>query len=86
MQLSTYNFPITSNSRMLQEDFLFDYPEALSTLDTLSQREVMGLRDSFLDNIDIDCSIAGNVLQSQAAIYTDILKNKLVTGFLSFLL
>ena len=65
---------------MLQEDFFFDYPEAIEALDTLSQMNVKSHRDSFLDNIDIDCSIIGNVLSSQAASYVEIMKNKLVTG------
>ena len=66
--------------RMLQDEFMFDYPEALEKIDSLSQSDVKDLRDNFLKNISIDCSIMGNVIEQQSAEYAEILKNKLLTG------
>jgi secreted Zn-dependent insulinase-like peptidase len=65
---------------MLQDEYLFDYPEALDKIDELSQSDIKELRDNFLKNIAIDCSIMGNVLEQQSADYAEILKNKLITG------
>ena len=65
---------------MVQDEYLFDYPEALEKIDTLTQSDVKTLRDNFLKNISIDCSIMGNVVKQQSAEYAEILKNKLVTG------
>ena len=65
---------------MLQERYTFDYPEALATIDTLSQADVRELRDNFLKDVAIACSFVGNVQSQQAAKYAEIVKNKLVTG------
>ena len=65
---------------MLQDQYIFSYSENLAALDSLAQADIRSLRDDFLKDISIDCSIMGNVIEQQSAEYAEILKNKLVTG------
>ena len=65
---------------MIQDENIYTSQDALDKIDSLSQPDIQALRDNFLKNIAIDCSIMGNVVRQQAAEYAEILKNKLVTG------
>ncbi|XP_063684663.1 uncharacterized protein LOC134818889 isoform X2 [Bolinopsis microptera] len=67
-------------ARMIQDQYIFSYSENLAELDSLAQSDIRNLRDDFLKDISIDCSIMGNVIEQQSAEYSEILKNKLVTG------
>ncbi|KAL5269357.1 hypothetical protein ACHWQZ_G002997 [Mnemiopsis leidyi] len=67
-------------AKMVQDENLYTSQDALDKIDSLTQQDIQDLRDNFLNNIAIDCSIMGNVVRQQAAEYAEILKNKLVTG------
>ena len=66
-------------AKMLQDEFMYDFPEAIEQLASLSQSDVKQYRDDFLRNVSINCFAMGNVLSSQADKYAQILQTKLST-------